>query len=132
MSKIHPSLHREILNRRLIKASVNNYEVSKGLKSTKGDASKDMIMINELEDEALIKLKTMAQENQYRENEPMNDSQARHQLLTMERIYGALARSSVGPALLYQIEKRIEFAGNALKDMDVLDDKINNPLKYEN
>ena len=60
MAKIHPSLHREILNRRLIKASVNNYEVSKGLKSTKGDASKDMIMINELEDEALIKLKTMA------------------------------------------------------------------------
>ena len=60
MAKIHPSLHREILNRRLIKASVNNYEVSKGLKSTKGDASKDMLMINELEDEALIKLKTMA------------------------------------------------------------------------
>ena len=60
MAKIHPSLHREILNRRLIKASVNNYEVSKGLKSTKGDASKDMIIINELEDEALVKLKTMA------------------------------------------------------------------------
>ena len=53
-------MHREILNRRLIKASVNNYEVSKGLKSTKGDASKDMIIINELEDEALVKLKTMA------------------------------------------------------------------------
>ena len=50
----------------------------------------------------------------------------------MERIYGALSRSDVGPALLYQIEKRIEYAGQALKDMKVLDDKINNPEKYEN
>ena len=62
----------------------------------------------------------------------MNESQARHQLLTMERIYGALARSSVGPALLYQIEKRIEYTAQVLRDMEVLDDKIGNPEKYEN
>ena len=68
MAKIHPSLHKEILNRRLIKQSLFKYSTEKGLKSTKGNASKDMIAIDELEDEALIKLKNMANENQHREN----------------------------------------------------------------
>ena len=42
-----------------------------------------------------------------------------------------LGRSGIGPALLWQIEKKNKIAGQVLEDLKQLDDKIENPKKYE-
>lgn len=64
-----------------------------------------MVEIADMEDECLVKLKDMGIHNYNRNNVLLDDSQARNQSLTIERIHGTLARSNVGPALLWQIQK---------------------------
>lgn len=63
MKAIHPQYHKDIKNRRLQKSCVNEFRGVKGLKSTKGAASKDMMDIADLEDECLVKLRDMGLTN---------------------------------------------------------------------
>ena len=99
--------------------------------TSKGSGSKDLLEIADLEDECLIKLRDMAIENFKRNNVLLDSQQAYHQANKVERIHGALARSNVGPALLFQIERRNKQTGQILKDLEGLDDKLQNPEKYE-
>ena len=73
----------------------------------------------------------MGIQNYNRVNIMLNDSQARNQSLVIERIHSTLARSNVGPALLWQIQKRNLEAQQVLKDMNALDERIENPEKFE-
>ena len=91
-----------------------------------------MMDIADLEDACLVKLRDMGLTNYQRTNSMLNDSQARNQSLIIDRIHGTLARSNVGPALLWQIQKRNMETTQVLKDMDILDEQINNPEKLQN
>ena len=74
MAKIHPQYHDEIKNRRLQNTSINEFYLAKGLKSTKGAASKDMVEIADLEDECLVKLREMGIQNHNRYNSLLDES----------------------------------------------------------
>ena len=74
MAKIHPQYHEEIKNRRLQNTSINEFDLAKGLKSTKGATTKDMIEIADMEDECLVKLKEMSIQNYNRVNILLDES----------------------------------------------------------
>lgn len=61
----------------------------------------------------------------------MNDYQAWNQTGTVDRIHSTLARSSVGPALLWTIQNKNKQTTQVLKDMKDLDERLNNPQRFE-
>ena len=56
---------------------------------------------------------------------------ANYQLNRIDRIESQLQRSDVGPSLLHAIKKKNLETKDVLKDLSVLDDKLENPQKYE-
>ena len=106
MAKIDPGLHREVINRRIQRESIDHYNLEKGLKSIKGSGSKELLEIADLEDECIIRIQELNVENQTRVNQLMPENKAWNQHLVVERIHSTLARSEVGPALLWQIQKK--------------------------
>jgi len=82
-----------------------------GLANGQGNGDKDLQEIADLEDECVVKLNDMTYDNQRRKNVPLSTQQARYQSNTLDRIHSQLARSGVGPALLYQIERKNKETG---------------------
>ena len=68
MASIHPQYHVEIKNRRLQNTSIAEFNLAKGLKSTKGATNKDMLEIADMEDECLVKIREMGLTNFNRNN----------------------------------------------------------------
>jgi len=59
--------------------------------------------IEDIEDNLIVKMQDLYEANKHKVNELMNDYQAWNQASTVDRIHSTLARSSVGPALLWTI-----------------------------
>ena len=70
-------------------------------------------------------------ENQNRKNIKMEEMYENYQSNRVERIDAELARSQIGPALLWQIQKKNKQTKGVLFDLAKLDDKLQNPQKYE-
>mgnify|MGYP000890466346 CR=1 FL=1 len=131
MEKIDPAFHREINNRRLQEECIKGYLRHTGLISTLDTSDKTMIEIADLEDECLIKMRELTLENQKRVNKQLDELRAQQQDLKIERVKAQMARSNVGPALLYQIQKKNEETAKVLRDMAALDEKMESPQKFD-
>ena len=67
------------------------------------NGQKEMEEIADLEDECVVKMRQLNLENQQRTNKKLGDVQANYQSNRAERVDNELARSQIGPALLWQI-----------------------------
>lgn len=94
-------------------------------------SEREMNEIADMEDECIIKLREMTAQNKDRDNKLLSE-QIENQLKSrIERKITQMQRSKIQPALLLWIQKNNKLAGEVLRDLRKLDDKLSNPVKYD-